>query len=86
MNRQQQIIAAAVAQADALSRREGWPGHVTLTVYESDADYYALRPHEGRVPEAAKQQRAMVTDVSEALRLRGHQVKLVTLRVADYRA
>lgn len=62
MTHDQAIIAAALAQADAAAQREGWPGFVALTIYATDADYYALRPSEPRVPEAAARQRAIVLD------------------------
>jgi len=83
MNREQQIIQAALTQARNLRETYGKPQIIGLSVYASDADLRQLRPEDG--PEAtAAQQRRMTEAVAAALRSDGNFVKLVTLKAPIY--
>lgn len=83
MNREQQIIAVALAQARRLREQFGRPQVIGLSVYASDDDLRQLRPEDG--PDATAAQQRRITDaVAAALRGDGHLVKLVTVRAADY--
>jgi hypothetical protein len=83
MNRENQIIEAALTQARRLLEEYGHPQTIGLSTYASDADLRQLRPEDG--PDAtAMQQRRMTDAVAAALRSEGHVVKLVTLRAAAY--
>jgi len=83
MNREQQIIELALAQARRLREQHGKPQLIALSIYASDADLRQLRPEDG--PEATASQQRRITDaVADALRSEGNLVRLVTLRSADY--
>ena len=83
MNRKQQIIGMALAQARRLREVHGEPRVIGLSVYDSDEDLRQLRPEDG--PEATcAQQREMTEAVAVALRADGHVVRLVRLRAVDY--
>lgn len=83
MNREQQIIEAALTQARRLREKYGKPQIIGLSIYASDADLRQLRPEDGEQATCAQQRR--ITDaVAAALRAEGHLVKIVTLRAASY--
>jgi hypothetical protein len=83
MNREQQIIKLALAQARCLREQHGTPQIIALSIYASDADLRQLRPEDG--PDATASQQRRITDaVAAALRGEGNLVRLVTLRAADY--
>jgi hypothetical protein len=83
MNREQQIIALALAQARRMRDQYGTPQIIGLSIYASDADLRQLRPEDG--PDATAAQQRRITDaVAAALRGDGHLVKLVTLKAAEY--
>jgi hypothetical protein len=80
MNREQQIIKLALAQARCLREQHGTPQIIALSIYASDADLRQLRPEDG--PDATASQQRRIT--AAAMRGEGNLVKLVTLRAADY--
>lgn len=83
--REQQIVDAALAQAESLRQKHGSPQVIRLSRYASDADLRQLRPEDG--PDATCQQQERMTQaVAAALRAAGHPVQIRTLSASDYLA
>lgn len=83
MNREDQIVKTALAQARRLREAYGSPQAINLTIYLTDEDLHQLRPEDG--PDATCQQQQRITHaVAKAMRSEGHRVMLIPLRVVDY--
>lgn len=83
MNREEQIVQTALAQAKRLSEAYGTPQTINLTIYLTDEDLRQLRPEDG--PDATCEQQQRITQaVAKAIRSQGHRVMLIPLRIVDY--